>query len=102
MPWLFKHAADTINRTRVGVDGKTAFRRWKGKNFNKKIAEFGENVCYLKKKSVGKDKFNSRWEEGIYLGVICDSGETIVGTNPGVVKARDFRRKTIYGDRWNT
>ena len=38
MPWLFKHSADIINRTRIGTDGKTAFRRWKGKQFNNKVA----------------------------------------------------------------
>ena len=38
---------------------------------------------------------------GIYLGVMNESGEAIIGTNEGVVKARDFRRKTIYKDRWN-
>ena len=31
VPWLMKHAADTINRRRVGKDGKTPHRRWKGK-----------------------------------------------------------------------
>ena len=58
-------------------------------------------MCYLRQNSVGKDKFNSRWNEGIYLGVINDSVETILGTDQGVVKARDFRTNTIYSDRWD-
>ena len=101
MPWLGQHAADKRNRTRVGADGKTAYRRWKGKSFNKPIAEFGENVWYLKLASAGKDKFNSRWEEGIYMGCINETGETIIGTQFGTVKARDFRRKTFHKDRWD-
>ena len=44
IPWLIKHAADVINRTRISTDGKTAFRRWKGREFNKKVAEFGEHI----------------------------------------------------------
>ena len=101
MPWLVKHAADVINRTRIGIDGNTAFRRWKGNNCINTVAGFGEHIWYLRQNSVGQDKFNTRWSEGIYLGVINDSGETIVGTEQGIVKARDFRRTTIYSDRWN-
>ena len=58
-------------------------------------------MWYLRQNSIGKDKVNSRWAEGIYLGAINESGETIIGTDQGVVKARYFRRKTIYKDRWN-
>ena len=54
IPWLVKHAADVINITRVGMDGKTAFARWKGRNFNKKVAEFGEHVWYLNKNQSAK------------------------------------------------
>ena len=38
IPWLFKHSADIINRTAIGNDGKTAFRRWKGNTFTHKVA----------------------------------------------------------------
>ena len=37
----------------------------------------------------------------MYLGCIDGTGETIIGTPEGVVKARDFRRKTINAERWN-
>ena len=43
-PWLVSHAAATINRHHVGQDGRTAYRRWKGKEFRREIAEFGEKV----------------------------------------------------------
>merc|ERR1711867_282383 len=46
-PWLVSHAAATINRHHVGQDGKTAHRRWKGKEFRREVAEFGETVLYL-------------------------------------------------------
>ena len=48
IPWLIMHAARTINRYRVGKDGRTAYRRIKGKEFRRPIAEFGETVLYLK------------------------------------------------------
>jgi len=37
VPWLIAHAAATINRRKVGQDGKTAYRRWKGKEFKTKV-----------------------------------------------------------------
>jgi hypothetical protein len=48
--YLVEHAAKTINRYRVGQDGKTGYRRWKGKDFKVEIPEIGEKVFYLPRK----------------------------------------------------
>ena len=101
IPWLFEHAADTINRVRIGADGRTAYWRHKGRDFNTKVAGFGENVWYLKLASAGRHKFDPRWDNGIYLGIIDDTGEVTIGTDKGAVKAKDFRRTTIHAERWN-
>ena len=53
LPWLVMHAAATISRYRKDAHGITAYRRWKGKEFKRDVAEFGENVWYLKSDSVG-------------------------------------------------
>ena len=57
---LVSHAASTINRHHVGQDDKTAYKRWKGKEFRREVAEFGESVMYLKAGTQGKDKFSPR------------------------------------------
>ena len=57
---------------------------------------------YLKLESEGKDKGESRWREGIFLGVRDESGELVVGTNEGTVKARTLRRHGREEDRWKT
>ena len=101
IPWLFSHAASTINRVRKDYEGMTAFRRWKGREFKRDIAEVGECLWYLRSASQGKDKFDVRWGEGVWLGVRDDSGEVIIGTIDGVIKSRDFRRKPIEKERWN-
>ena len=51
--------------------------------------------------SAGKDKFDARWKEGVWLGVRMESGESLIGTDGGVVKARDFSRKAENGGRWS-
>ena len=90
VPWMVIHAARTINRYQVGQDGKTAYKRWKGKEFRREVAEFGESVMYLKAGTQGKDKFNPRWEKGLWLGARDETAEIIIGTDECVVKARDF------------
>ena len=101
IPWMVMHAAKTMNRYLVGPDGKTAHRRWKGKDFKRDVAEFGETVLYLKAKSKGVDKLDSRWEPAVWLGVIDSTGEVLVGTEIGVVRARDIKRYADAKDRWD-
>ena len=47
MPWIVSHASATINRRRKDDSGVTAWRRWKGRDLNKHVAEFGEQVWYF-------------------------------------------------------
>ena len=101
VPWMVLHAARTLNRYHVSSDGKTAYRRWKGKDFKRDIAEFGESVMYLKPGTEGRDKFCARWERGIWLGIRDETNEIIIGTELGVVKARDFKRMASSEERWN-
>ena len=75
IPWMVTHSTETTNRMQVPADGKTPYERWKGKIFKRHLVEFGENVLYIMPKSDGRDKYDSRWEEGIWLGVDEESGE---------------------------
>ena len=45
-------------------------------NFNRKVAEFGECVWYLKPGTKGKYKWEERWGNGVWLGIRDESGET--------------------------
>jgi hypothetical protein len=101
VPWMVMHAASVVNRSRKDDEGFSAYRRWKGREFTKPVAEFGECVLYAPAASAGKDKFDARWKEGVWLGVRMESGESLIGTDGGVVKARDFRRKAENGGRWS-
>ena len=98
---MITYASGCINRYQVGPDGKTNHKRWKGKDFDRQIPEFGERILALKLDSVGKVKSKARWIECIYLGIGEETGELIVGTPEGVIKARDFKRYSAHDDRWN-
>ena len=98
--WMVKHAAATMNRFQVGRDGKTAYRRLKGRNFKRQYVKMGEAVWFLKPKTEGKNKGESRWGEGIWLGIREESGEYIIGTQKGVIKVRTIRRRGSHQERW--
>ena len=49
---------------------------------------------------MGKDKADSRWENGIFAGIRIESGELFVMTNEGVIKIRTFCRKPD-DERWD-
>ena len=46
-----------------------------------------------------QDKFDSRWEDGIWLGIRDERGETAIGAKEGVIKARTIRRKASEEER---
>jgi len=91
IPWLIAHANDIVNRFHVYNDGKSAFENWKGRAFKGEYREFGENVLYLSPGTRGKDKFEVRWQRGIWYGIADRTGESIIGTKDGVIKVRDTR-----------
>ncbi len=86
VPWLVTHAASVINRGRKDHEGFTAFRRWKGREFRKPVAEFGEFAHYAPAFSAGRNKFDVRWVDGV--GNQAESGESIIGAPDGVAKVR--------------
>ncbi len=65
------------------------------------MAEFGEIVWALKPKSKGINKWEYRWCEGVWFGVVNRSGENIVLTVEGATRTPHIRRKPEGEDRWN-
>ncbi len=80
-----------------GIQCLPELERWGA--FAKPVAEFGEYVLHAPAMSAGKDKFDARWKEGVWLGIRMESGESLIGTDEGVVKARVLRRKAENGGR---
>ena len=73
----------------------------KGRAFRTPVTEWGECVLYCRLDSAGENKFDSRWEEGVWLGVKDNTGEAIIGTDKGIVKARDWKHQATHQVRWN-
>ena len=101
IPWLIAHASDSLNRYHVYEDGRTGYHNWKGRPFVKESVEFGQNIMYYPPGMKGKNKFEARWQEGVWLGIADRSMEVIVGTNEGVIKVRDVRRYGTQQEQWD-
>ena len=41
------------------MEGFTAYRRWKGRTFEREVTEIGESVWYMKPNIKGKDTFDT-------------------------------------------
>ena len=100
--WMVEYSSVLLNRYEVGRDGKTAYERLRGRKSKMLGVEFGELV-HFRRTPLGdrKDKLDSLWEDGIYLGHRTVSGESIIGTKKGVFKTRALRRKT-FTERWRS
>ena len=93
---VFSNAAECVP---CGRRSEAPYERRKGRKFQKALPEFGECIWFLLPESKGENKLDSRWEEGIYLGLKDESNELIVGNKEGVRKIRSWAKKP-EGDRW--
>ena len=101
--WMVCHAVETINRFLIGSDGRTAHYRLHNKNFNGKVAEFGEMVFAKPlRKASRKRALKSRVVSGIWLGIHPKTGEhrvALLGGGP-VIRVRTIIRRPD-SEKWN-
>jgi len=95
--WMSEYCGYLLNRFEVGADGKVAYERMKGKRCKMLGMAFGEGVWFKGKKNQVKSQ--SKWDDGVYLGVRALSGEIIVGDKEGIWRVRTCRRKPKE-ERW--
>ena len=80
---------------REGKDGKTALERHMVQKHLRPMAEFGETVMYLPMNPQHSPNpcAESRFRDGLWLGLGMRTGKVHMGTPTGVVKARTVKRK---------
>lgn len=70
-------------------DGKTPYSRHRGREWRVSLPPFGETVEFLKR----GHKFESRWQQGVFLGVKDNATERNVGNASGLFTLQSIRRK---------
>ena len=100
LQWLVRWAAMLYSRFKRGEDGKTAYERQRGCKCIQEVVPFGEKVHYRKLEGENKNKLESQWEAGIWLGHARGSNEILIGTDQGVVRAWAVKRMPAE-ERWS-
>ena len=101
VPWIVEYAAVSINRGHVSQDGKSAYERLKAKPATLPGLEFGEKVLWRSNTPARerRNKMDTEWHHGIFIGQRTLSGEYIVGTAEGVFRPRTVHRVPVE-KRW--
>ena len=84
-----------VSRYTVGKDGRTSYERRRDRACRVPMATYGEKVWYkqIREEKERRDKIESEWHEGPWLGQSRSTNETIVETAEGAVRACATRRQ---------
>eukprot|EP00973_Karenia_brevis_P064001 8893993-Karenia_brevis.AAC.1 len=83
-PWLIEYSAFTLFAFKVDDDdGLTAIERTRGKTTHQSIVAFGERVHFKPAKTIRVEKAEPKWCDGVWLGIIVETHEHIIGTSRG-------------------
>ena len=89
-----------LTKFAVGRDGKTAYKRLKGKSAEVQVLSFANGMLWKRRRAAGPlGKLTCMRDDGVYLGIKATTGEVFVVNWNGVWLARTFRRKTAT-ERW--
>ena len=99
--WLVCWSATSLNKYKLDDAGRTAFHRVTGSEQKRPVAKFGENVWWIPngKRDPGF-KAESIAREGVYLGIVNQTSESIIATDKGIVCVRTVRRMPVE-QRWS-
>ncbi len=105
LEWMIPHGADCVNRFLPGRDGRTAYYRVRGKNFDGAVYEIGEQVLAKPKrgkKTSRKTPLEPRFREATWVGFVDRSKEHMVVMKDGgpAIRVRTVRPRP-EGERWN-
>lgn len=99
--WFCEHAADSLNRSEIGRDGKTVYQRVWGRRSQVAVAELGESPRFRFQgaERAREGRLAPRWGEGVWLGVRWATNQHIVWSEGRIRFSRSIRRKT-NSERW--
>ena len=99
MAWIVKWAGDVLVWNIKGLDGLTAYQRVRGKPFRTRLAAMGEMVRFKNRNH--EPLVNSKWHDGVFLGIDKRTGQYILHSDDGIKFARTILR-VADSEKWNT
>ena len=101
--WLVTWTAESLSKFKVGSDGLTAYERIAKHKCGREAFGFCESVIWqMTPDKTDRNKLDSNFRDGIFLGVVWRSGEFIIGTPDGIFKCRTVEprpNETAYDPR---
>ena len=103
---MVEHAPTLINRFQLGRDGRTPFRKLRGKDNDARVCEFGEQVLAKIVKRRGKHRLKNQMEaqffQGTWVGIHMRTNEHIVvrASDGKALRARTVRCNK-QGEQWS-
>ena len=89
--WLPRHAANCINRYRIGSDGRTPEQRRAGRKWNRPALTFGETVYYRPVRTL-KDTGHMSMKKGVFVGQHERTGANLLMTPEGLCRGVGLHR----------
>jgi len=104
LAWLLSYTATLQNIVARGSDGRTPWSTIKGRQFNGRLAAFGE-MCRWKLPNKGpaarnRGNMEVQSEEGIFLGINWNVNEYLYATAEGIQGSRSLTR-VPFEQRWS-
>ena len=94
VPWLVKHAAVLLNRSKVGRDGCTAFERSQDETIAHRVLNLAKRYCGSASQSVERLRSSAvSGTGGISLGIRGGLGEIVVADPRGAWRTRTVQPK---------
>jgi hypothetical protein len=103
--WLLEHVCLLINALHVGEDGKTPWKRLRGRDFGQRLVAFGERVRFKQppkgpQHDVARN-MGPRMFPGTFIGYHLSSNSyRVINNNGDVIKTRGIMRRPL-ADGWN-
>ena len=92
--WAVRWSVEFLANYARGPDGKTQFEMLNGERCKVPLAMCGDKVVHLQLKTATphSKQLQPRMKEGIWLGAIDGTEESIIGIEKGAAKCRTIRR----------
>ena len=93
MSWLVSFTSDVLNRCKVHPNGRTNYEMTTGHRYKQATCGFAEKVHFkISTDKNRRNKMETDWGIGYYLGSSSRTTEHLIGTEHGIVKVDTFRR----------
>ena len=90
--WLVMWTADSMNMFKVHSTGRTSYEAMTGHRMRRKVLAFGEKIMFKMAPEKKKDKSESDWNQGIFVGMIHRTTEYVLMDKDGIYKTVNVKR----------